>query len=96
LREEIYDLGVLLYHYSAFNQAYQAFDFLTKVEVDFPEGYWGLGTSARHIEMNLLAPTQKQSTAISAFNRFSSMSQVGPFWKKRAKDLAKKLSEEMV
>jgi hypothetical protein len=96
IREEIYDLGVLLYHYSAFNQAYQAFEFLTKVEPDFPEGYWGLGTSSRHIEMNLLSLMQKQSTAISAFKRFGSIRQVGPFWKKRANDLSKKLSEEMV
>ena len=96
LKDEIYDLGVLLYHYSAFNESYQAFEFLTKVEPDYPEGYWGLGTSSRHIEMNVLSPMQKQSTAISAFKRFGSMSQVGPFWKKRANDLSKKLSIEMV
>ena len=73
-----------------------AFEFLTKVEPDFPEGYWGLGTSARHIEMSLFSPTQKQSIAIGAFNRFGGMPQVGPFWSKRANDLSKKLGSEIV
>lgn len=96
IKDEIYDLAVLLYHYGAINDAYQIFEVLTQAEPDFPESYWGLATSARHAEMNLVAPTQKQATAIGAFKRFGSMKQVGPFWKKRANELSKKLSEEMV
>lgn len=95
IRDEIYDLGVLFYHYRCINEAFQAFEFITQVEPEFPEAHWGLGTSTRHVDMNLLAPMQKQSIAIGAFKRFSNFQQVGPFWKKRANDLSKKLSEEM-
>jgi hypothetical protein len=95
IRDELYDLGVLQYHYGAINEAYSTFEFIIKVAADFPEAYWGLGTTARHGELNVISAMQKQSTTIGAYKQFSSFAQVGPFWRKRAADLNKKISANL-
>ena len=92
IRDELYDLGVLQYHYGAINESYATFEYLVKVTPDFPETYWGLGTVARHGELSLISSMQKQTSSISAYKQFSSFPQVGAFWKKRAADLSKKIS----
>ena len=91
IRDELYDLGVLQYHYGSINEAYATFEYITKVAPDFPEAYWGLGTVARHGETNVISSMQKQTCAISAYKQFSGFPQVGLFWKKRATDLSKKI-----
>ena len=96
IRDEIYDLGVLMYHYGSVDAAFGAFDFLIQAEPTFPEAFWGMGTTCRHAKVTVITPTEKQSKAIDSFKRFSSFKEVGPFWKKRASELEKKLMDDLV
>jgi len=91
LRDEIYDLAVLMFHYGEIDDAYLAFELLTQLEPEFPEAYWGLATCSRHAELVVLRHEDKAMKAISAYGRFASFKSVGPFWKRRAKELAGKL-----
>ena len=93
LKDEMYDLGVLLSHYDEHDEAYDFFETLTKLEPNFPEAYWGLATTCRHQVVTRVSPTERVSVSISSYKRFSSFPDCGPFWRKRADQLAKKILE---
>lgn len=95
MRDELYDLGVLMYHYRSIDDAYSTFELLTQLEPEFPEAYWGMATSCRHADISVVSKDEQMIKATSAYNRFASFSTVGPFWKKRAKDMAEKLGGEI-
>jgi len=94
IKDELYDLGVLFSHYDSYDEAYDFFEILTKLEPQFPEAFWGLGTTCRHKALTRVSASERISIAISSYKRFSSFPYIGPFWKKRAEQLAKKLFEE--
>jgi hypothetical protein len=94
IKDEIYDLAVLLYHYDEYDDAYDFFDILTKLDPQFPEPFWGLATTCRHAALTRVSSTERTSIAITSYKRFSSFNSVGPFWRKRADQLSKKLIEE--
>jgi len=95
IRDELYDLGVLMYHYRAIDEAYATFELLTQLEPEFPEGYWGLATSCRHAELTIVNKDDQAMKAISAYNRFATFPSVGAFWKRRSKEMAEKMGGEL-
>lgn len=95
MRDEIYDLGVLMFHYRAIDDAYAAFELLTQLEPNFPEAYWGMATCCRHAELSVVNKADRSIKAISAYNRFTSFPTVGPFWKRRAKEMAENLGGDI-
>lgn len=96
LLDNLYDLGVLCFHYQKITEAYQVFELVTKLNSRFPEAFWGLATAAHSPECKALQPTQRIASAIQAFREFVSFENTGPFWKKRARDIIKKLSDNFM
>lgn len=91
IKEELYDLAVFLFHYGKFDQSYQLFQVITKLDPDFPEAFWGFGTVARSQAVTVAKPSDRELAAISAFRSFIAFDSVGVFWRKRASDILKKL-----
>lgn len=91
IKDELYDLAVLMYHYRKFDGSYEMFEFLTQLDPQFAEAFWGMGTSLRSAEITIVGQHQRISIAVQAFRKFAQFKNVGAFWKKRANDLVKNL-----
>ena len=92
VKDELYDLAVLLYHYNKVDPSYQIFDLLTRLDPKFAESYWGLGMAARSLELTVVNSNQREATALRSFRAFSEFTSIGGFWRKRALDIIKKLT----
>lgn len=92
IKEELYDLGVLLYHFNHFDPSYEIFQWLTNLDQNFAEAFWGLGTVAKHPDVSMGIENERIAISIRSYRTFSTFKKVSAFWKKRAVEFVEKLS----